>query len=181
MFSKLYFFEIFCDEELDRGPNEEHDGLNDDCWLSGHCLQQNCTRLSVNTSDHAAQDCYYCLQIRVTSDYLTRCKQSQWLLTKSPNTDVYKRIGLGYYQVLWRGFHLFVVVYEEPTLRASYGVDYEGFCSNVPRWIPRLSPWRSPRRGGLPRIAPCLVAKRPVIVVTPAAPGTLTRSGLCPL
>jgi len=39
-------------------------------------------------------------------------------------------------------FHLFVVVYEEPTLRAKYGSEYENFRSNVPRWVPRLRPWR---------------------------------------
>jgi protein-S-isoprenylcysteine O-methyltransferase Ste14 len=39
-------------------------------------------------------------------------------------------------------FHLFVLVYEEPTLRASFGSDYERFCTAVPRWIPRFTPWR---------------------------------------
>lgn len=40
--------------------------------------------------------------------------------------------------LVWLGFHLFVMLYEEPTLRATYGDEYEKFCSNVPRWIPRL-------------------------------------------
>ncbi len=39
------------------------------------------------------------------------------------------------------GFFLFVLVYEEPTLRKSYGLEYEEFCANVPRWIPHLRPW----------------------------------------
>jgi len=39
-------------------------------------------------------------------------------------------------------FHLFVLVYEEPTLRASFGSEYQIFCAAVPRWIPRLTPWR---------------------------------------
>lgn len=39
-------------------------------------------------------------------------------------------------------FHLFVLMYEEPTLRAKYGPEYEEFCRNVPRWVPRLNPWR---------------------------------------
>lgn len=43
---------------------------------------------------------------------------------------------------LWLGFHLFVMGYEEPTLRESFGREYEEFCSNVRRWIPRLTPWR---------------------------------------
>jgi protein-S-isoprenylcysteine O-methyltransferase Ste14 len=39
-------------------------------------------------------------------------------------------------------FYLFVLIYEEPTLRRSYGLEYEEFCANVPRWVPRLRPWR---------------------------------------
>jgi protein-S-isoprenylcysteine O-methyltransferase Ste14 len=39
------------------------------------------------------------------------------------------------------GFHLFVLFYEEPTLRRSFGAEYENFCANVGRWIPRLSAW----------------------------------------
>jgi len=39
------------------------------------------------------------------------------------------------------GVHLFVVFYEEPTLRKKFGTDYEFFCQNVHRWIPRLRPW----------------------------------------
>lgn len=41
------------------------------------------------------------------------------------------------------GFCLFVLIYEEPHLRKSYGSQYEEFCANVPRWIPRLRPWGS--------------------------------------
>ena len=36
------------------------------------------------------------------------------------------------------GFHLFVLLYEEPTLRARFDGEYEEFCRRVPRWIPRL-------------------------------------------
>ena len=39
------------------------------------------------------------------------------------------------------GFHLFAVFYEEPTLRKKYGAGYDAFCRNVPRWLPRLTPW----------------------------------------
>ncbi len=45
---------------------------------------------------------------------------------------------------VWLGFFLFVVIYEEPTLQRSFGREYEEFCANVPRWIPRLQPWRGP-------------------------------------
>jgi len=35
-------------------------------------------------------------------------------------------------------FHLFVILYEEPTLKARYGAEYERYCRQVPRWAPRL-------------------------------------------
>jgi len=41
----------------------------------------------------------------------------------------------------WLVAHLFVVSYEEPTLRKTFGAEYESFSANVPRWIPRLTPW----------------------------------------
>ena len=40
------------------------------------------------------------------------------------------------------GVHLFVILYEEPTLRGKFGPDYEQYCRNVRRWWPRLKPWR---------------------------------------
>jgi protein-S-isoprenylcysteine O-methyltransferase Ste14 len=48
---------------------------------------------------------------------------------------------LEYGGLVWLLFHLFVLVYEEPTLKASFGVEYEAFCTAVPRWIPRSIPW----------------------------------------
>jgi protein-S-isoprenylcysteine O-methyltransferase Ste14 len=33
--------------------------------------------------------------------------------------------------------HLFVVLYEEPTLRQSFGDDYQTYCQQVRRWWPR--------------------------------------------
>jgi protein-S-isoprenylcysteine O-methyltransferase Ste14 len=50
---------------------------------------------------------------------------------------------LWYGAILWLGFHLFVLVYEEPTLRQMFGESYIIFCANVPRWIPRLVPWKA--------------------------------------
>ena len=44
--------------------------------------------------------------------------------------------------VIWAGFHAFVLGYEEPTLRDKFPDDYRAFFAGVPRWIPRLSPWR---------------------------------------
>jgi protein-S-isoprenylcysteine O-methyltransferase Ste14 len=46
----------------------------------------------------------------------------------------------GYGALVWLAFHLFVLAYEEPTLRKKYGEEYGMFCTHVPRWIPRLSP-----------------------------------------
>jgi len=40
--------------------------------------------------------------------------------------------------------HLFVLFYEEPTLRKKFGGDYEQYCRNVHRWRPRLKPWTQP-------------------------------------
>ena len=39
------------------------------------------------------------------------------------------------------GVGLFVRLYEEPTLRRLFGAEYEDYCRNVPRWIPRLRAW----------------------------------------
>jgi protein-S-isoprenylcysteine O-methyltransferase Ste14 len=36
---------------------------------------------------------------------------------------------------------LFVILYEEPTLRKKFGPDYDQYLQNVPRWLPRLHPW----------------------------------------
>jgi len=34
--------------------------------------------------------------------------------------------------------HLFVTLYEEPTLKRKFGAGYEEYLKKVPRWIPRL-------------------------------------------
>lgn len=34
--------------------------------------------------------------------------------------------------------HLFIVYYEEPTLRRLFGASYESYCKSVSRWTPRL-------------------------------------------
>ena len=43
------------------------------------------------------------------------------------------------------GVHLFVVFYEEPTLRGKFGADYEQYCRNVRRWLPRARGWNDPK------------------------------------
>ena len=37
-------------------------------------------------------------------------------------------------------FHLFVVLYEEPTLRSKFGESYMAYLKTVPRWMPAGSP-----------------------------------------
>jgi protein-S-isoprenylcysteine O-methyltransferase Ste14 len=46
-----------------------------------------------------------------------------------------------YAGAVWLSFHLFVLAYEEPTLRRQFPADYEAFVRAVPRWIPRPRPW----------------------------------------
>jgi len=37
------------------------------------------------------------------------------------------------------GVNLFVLFYEEPTLKRKFGAEYEAYCRRVPRWIPRMT------------------------------------------
>jgi protein-S-isoprenylcysteine O-methyltransferase Ste14 len=39
------------------------------------------------------------------------------------------------------GVNFFVMLYEEPTLRRLFDGNYEEYCRNVHRWVPRLRPW----------------------------------------
>jgi protein-S-isoprenylcysteine O-methyltransferase Ste14 len=43
----------------------------------------------------------------------------------------------GYLAFFWLTIHLFVLLYEEPTLRGKFGESYEEYLRAVPRWIPR--------------------------------------------
>lgn len=36
---------------------------------------------------------------------------------------------------------LLILFFEEPSLRATFGSDYENYCHEVRRWIPRLRPY----------------------------------------
>jgi protein-S-isoprenylcysteine O-methyltransferase Ste14 len=56
--------------------------------------------------------------------------------------------------VVWLAFHVFILGYEEPRLLATYGQQYDEYRRNVPRWFPRLTPWRRPR------VDPAIAAKR---------------------
>jgi protein-S-isoprenylcysteine O-methyltransferase Ste14 len=44
-------------------------------------------------------------------------------------------------------FHLFVVLYEEPTLKRQFGASYECYYKSVPRWIPRRGSFSRLHRG----------------------------------
>jgi len=39
------------------------------------------------------------------------------------------------------GTIVFVRLYEEPTLRKMFGAEYEEYCHNVRRWVPRMRAW----------------------------------------
>lgn len=45
---------------------------------------------------------------------------------------------------LMLGTALFVLLYEEPKLRALFGAVYAEYCRNVGRWVPRVHAWRQP-------------------------------------
>jgi protein-S-isoprenylcysteine O-methyltransferase Ste14 len=47
-----------------------------------------------------------------------------------------RRDVLVYAAALAAGFHLFVLLYEEPALRRQFGSEYEAYCRAVPRWLP---------------------------------------------
>ncbi|WP_180538892.1 methyltransferase family protein [Nevskia soli] len=59
-----------------------------------------------------------------------------------------------YLGIVTVGFELFVLFYEEPTLRKKYGASYEEYCRNVRRWIPRLKAYREPRESPTPSAHP---------------------------
>jgi protein-S-isoprenylcysteine O-methyltransferase Ste14 len=46
---------------------------------------------------------------------------------------------LAYAALFFVASHVFVVLYEEPTLHRTFGSEYSAYCSRVRRWLPRLS------------------------------------------
>jgi protein-S-isoprenylcysteine O-methyltransferase Ste14 len=52
---------------------------------------------------------------------------------------------IAYGITIWFAFHFFIIGREEPRLQRDYGDEYATYCSNVRRWIPRLTPWRQPK------------------------------------
>jgi protein-S-isoprenylcysteine O-methyltransferase Ste14 len=50
---------------------------------------------------------------------------------------------LTYAGVFLLAMHLFVIAYEEPTLRRTFGAEYETYCQQVSRWWPNRGARRS--------------------------------------
>jgi len=48
----------------------------------------------------------------------------------------------GYVVVLAIAFHLRVILYEEPWLSKQFASAWSAYAADVPRWRPRLTPWR---------------------------------------
>ena len=44
-----------------------------------------------------------------------------------------------YAGVFFVATHLFVVLYEEPTLRRTFGDEYDAYCRRVKQWLPKRS------------------------------------------
>jgi protein-S-isoprenylcysteine O-methyltransferase Ste14 len=47
-----------------------------------------------------------------------------------------------YLACAWLATHLFVCLYEEPSLARRHPVDYPLYKRHVPRWLPRFTPWK---------------------------------------
>jgi protein-S-isoprenylcysteine O-methyltransferase Ste14 len=45
----------------------------------------------------------------------------------------------------WLAIELFVRFYEEPALARAFSAEYAVYRKHVPRWLPRVRPWRTPQ------------------------------------
>lgn len=48
--------------------------------------------------------------------------------------------------LFWSINAVYIPLKEEPGLRRRFGQEYDLYCRNVPRWIPRLKLWEAPTR-----------------------------------
>jgi protein-S-isoprenylcysteine O-methyltransferase Ste14 len=64
-----------------------------------------------------------------------------WIVFGHANPVVVAAVG-----VVALGVCLFVMHYEEPTLRCNFGAEYEEYCRNVRRWWPRMRAWEKGNR-----------------------------------
>jgi protein-S-isoprenylcysteine O-methyltransferase Ste14 len=79
--------------------------------------------------------------------FLVREGPYQWVRNPMYHAVLYILIGeaILFHSLLLAGYvllvgivvHLFVVFYEEPTLRSQFGESYEAYLRTVPRWLPR--------------------------------------------
>ena len=56
-----------------------------------------------------------------------------WVVFGRANLAAILVVGVGVLGVV-----LFVRFYEEPALKKKFGANYDEYCRNVPRWLPRL-------------------------------------------
>ncbi len=52
----------------------------------------------------------------------------------------------GYLLCLWLAFHVFILRYEEPHLRQTFGAEYIAYCQVVPRWRPQFRDRQPPKQ-----------------------------------
>jgi protein-S-isoprenylcysteine O-methyltransferase Ste14 len=58
----------------------------------------------------------------------------------------FARLDLATYAVIvFIATAVWVGIYEEPTLREKFDGSYDTYCANVPRFMPRLTPWQPDR------------------------------------
>ncbi|PQE11005.1 heterokaryon incompatibility protein [Rutstroemia sp. NJR-2017a BVV2] len=98
-------YEILGDVRLSGLPLRQ-ESTYDSCWVKGSCSDQNCGCQFASNGSRI----FCCLKIGVTIDTKSYGQRHWWLLLEQlpGNQNFYQRVGLGYYQVLYRGFHLFV-------------------------------------------------------------------------
>jgi len=44
--------------------------------------------------------------------------------------------------LFWLFTFAVVVIVEEPSLQQQFGEEYRTYCKNVPRWVPRVIPYK---------------------------------------
>ncbi|CZR69617.1 uncharacterized protein PAC_19517 [Phialocephala subalpina] len=98
-------YEILDDVRLS-GLSLRQESTYDSCWVKGSCSDKRCGCHFASNGSRT----FCCLKVGVTTDTGSDGQRHWWLLLEQlpGNKNVYQRVGLGYYQVLYRGFHLFV-------------------------------------------------------------------------
>ena len=60
----------------------------------------------------------------------------------------YRSTDVGWYALIVAlVFHFWVIAYEEPILRRSFGDAYLEYCRRVPRWLPKPGSFRPESKG----------------------------------